>query len=676
MSQRNKEGATLALTVTAVFFIVILGVGFFFLVQLLGGGREAQHATDSGNLNVAKQALVKPAVDPQGNEGNEFAGLFNVNNQADLKDYDRFVGKALLVALNASEEGTPTALAHAQTVITEVEGKGDSGTGGIGERLYTQLNTVGQTTNFFDSLAKSNSLRMLNWNQGNQIATDPTAYHVAFMRQNADAATNVHIVPGVVPPGSQHSALTTSSTNYLVGYTPISVTVSAGGANTTLTLYGVPVRPNQEPHLVSQQQFLAETSTQMPDGGNSLIPPNAFQSQSNALEMHGGNVQTRSSAIVGVIDAAGSNFNAEIPQGYIVINNTGSASNAYNPNGSDPFAGQLMGAGVFMAQAGPSSAFFSTNPSDFSTVANAQYDDTGNIPMSTLNGTNFQPSSPAMTQGQLNAMHDYLVNNGGSADQCNNVNSFAMESGGASHAVNPNCETEVADVYNALRTAGGGPGAVAGNLMAIEYLKAEVIRIRGAFDSDGCGSINPSTNLVTGLKAYNHPLNNSEINRDPFGNNNDTTVPTLGQLLSQTNANGAIQAQIRQRLNEMHATASSADLDAAFNQPVPFDKVSYLYWNGSSYASTTTPPNGWDVSFQAADGNQVAQFSQDNTLTDRYINVSGDGGFPHPFDCPPSFTGFTKDSTLWTPGSGYKNLLGVVQFTNTADVGVTWCCPC
>jgi hypothetical protein len=674
MFQRNKEGATLALTVTAVFFIVLLGIGFFFLVQLMGGGREAQHATDSGNLNVAKQGLVKPAIDPAGNEGREFAGLFNVNNQMDLKDYDRCVGKAVIVALNASEEGTTAALTHAQTVISEVEGKGDNGGGGMGERLYGSLVNAGKTSNFFEALAKSNSLRMLNWNGKNQIGSDLGNYHVSFMRQKADAATNVHIQKGVVPPSSVHTALTTTSTDYLVGYTPISVTVSAGGANTTLVIQGVPVRPNQEPHLVSQEQFLAETTTPMPDGGNSFLPPNAFQCQSNASEMHGGNVQTRSSAIVGIIDAASSNFQAEIPQGYIVINNTGSASTQYNPNQGDPFAGQLMGSGVYMGEAGPGKAVFSTNPADFTTVANATLDATGNIPMSTLNGTNFQPAG-TLDQAGLNALHTYLVNNGGS-DLCNNINSFAMEPGGAQHAVNPNCESEVADVYNGLRSAGGGPGLNTGNLMTIEYLKAEVVRIRGCFDSDGCGTINPGSNMSTGLKAYSHPLGAGEINRVPFGNNNDTTVPSLGQLLVQTNANGAIQTQIRQRLNEMHATATSTDLDAAFNQPVPFDKMSYIYWNGSSFVSTTTAPANWDVSFVAADGNQITAFSNDPRLSDRYINIGGDGGFPHPFDCPPQLSGFTQDNALWTPGSGYKNLLGVIQFTNTADVGVTWCCPC
>src|SRR5262249_8021930 len=150
-------------------------------------------------------------------------------------------------------------------------------------------------------LAKSNSLRMLNWNLANQIDSDTGNYHVAFMRQNADAATNLHIVDGVIPPGSNHGSLRTASTDYIVGYTPITVNIPAGGGTTTLTIYGVPVRPNQQPHLVSQEQFLAESTSQLQGGGNSLLPPNAFQTQSNASEMHGGIVQTRSSAIVGTI---------------------------------------------------------------------------------------------------------------------------------------------------------------------------------------------------------------------------------------------------------------------------------------------------------------------------------------------------------------------------------------
>ena len=91
--------------------------------------------TDSGNLNVAKEALRSPKLSVFG------AGPFDIGNAAflseiqknfgDLQDpangqldllvYNRLVGQSLLVALNAADENTPVAdpaaIANAQKVI-------------------------------------------------------------------------------------------------------------------------------------------------------------------------------------------------------------------------------------------------------------------------------------------------------------------------------------------------------------------------------------------------------------------------------------------------------------------------------------------------------------------------------------------------------------------------------
>ena len=63
MTKRRKgSGATLALVVVCTIIIIMVGIGAFLLMQLVGGQRELQHTSDAGDLNVAKQALIRPNV--------------------------------------------------------------------------------------------------------------------------------------------------------------------------------------------------------------------------------------------------------------------------------------------------------------------------------------------------------------------------------------------------------------------------------------------------------------------------------------------------------------------------------------------------------------------------------------------------------------------------------------
>jgi hypothetical protein len=703
MDRRNKEGATLALTVTAVFFIVILAVGLFFVMQMIGGGREAQHATDAGNLNVAKQALVSPFLSPTVyndaatgqilNENIEFAGLIGSNNQINLSNYNNLVGKAFLVACNASAENTPTAFSSAQAILDAVEGPN-----GAGFQLSQQLSAAGNTSNFFQSIAQSNSLRMLNWNNQSQISNDSGNYKVGFLRQNQGAPTNLSLVNAgnVIPPGATVANGTTNATGingitstssntsntqtYFVGYTPVSVSVN--GHN--LVLYGVPVRPGLEPHLVSQAQFTSELSSPLVSGGQSLIPPNAFQSQSSASEMHGANLSTRSSAIVGTLNIQAP---MSIPDGYIAINNFGTPSAPINtgPQGNLQFGGDLM-TGISMMTAKSGNVFFSTDPTVMTNLGNATSsgtDSNGNpiVPLSA--GANMQPNPPS--QLDLDSMAQQ-IKSGGSPDSCNTTNDMA----GSPSPVpaDPNCPNEVSQVLNQLNGGGtpAAPQSLSG-LMAIEYIKAEIIQQRGQFDGAGCGSItgNPP---CTGLKGYTIQ---SITNALPFGN----PSPTLGSLLSETNdsSNGnQIHNAIIQRMFEMQPNATPADISAALNQVVLFEgtnQFQFLYWQPSAgNAAGVRYPGAFVISATPGPGEgttpNVTPDGAPNSLTstmsanigDILIDVDGDGGYAHPFDCEPSNNGTTTNNAVWTPSSGLGNLLGVINFQNCASAGGQWCCPC
>src|SRR5579862_6224043 len=98
---RSKQGATLALVVAVTVLVVLIGVFCFFVLQLLGGSRETQNATDSGNLNIGKQAIQHPTITlNQGVESDNFGGLVDDNGNINLLNYNRLAAQTLLVAAN------------------------------------------------------------------------------------------------------------------------------------------------------------------------------------------------------------------------------------------------------------------------------------------------------------------------------------------------------------------------------------------------------------------------------------------------------------------------------------------------------------------------------------------------------------------------------------------------
>lgn len=671
MSQRQRTGGTLALVVASIFIIIIVGVGLFFLAQQLGGGREAQHATDAGNLNVAKRALVSPSVSPDPNsaESLTFGGLFTDDNKVNLQIYNRFVGKAMLVALNAQADPGRNNIAktHAATELALVEGPN-----GIGSRLYDALKQGSNTKDFFAGISQANSIRMLNW-AGLNADSNSGLDEVAFMRQNAGAPSNVSITRAQFPPGTE---TVRDNGNYFkhrngdnnrffpFGYTPITV---AG-----LSIYAVPVRPGEQPHLVSQEEFQAEKTSPLANGGTSLLPPNAFMSNSKSPELHGGQVTMRSSAIVGTLSTL---FSASIPQGFIVVDNKvgGGLNNEIPPYANDIFETAIMN-GVAVVPAG----YMSENLgifNDIGAVPSRQdvplnYGDTLQ-PQAKLNG---EPGR----QARLNELRDQLQN-GMRVATCNSKTAFT----------DPECKANLKAVKESFPPEPGGnePSQLDG-LMAVEWLKAEILRIRAGFDIDGpgCGfaRVVPS---CSGLKGYNYnPGSKSHQNNTystvPFGNDpgvfgNDGA--SLDDLMRQTNGTAFINA-VQTRMHQINPEAT--DYTSVFNQSVPFNQIMYLYYDKGQRKFVL----GKNLPFPAPDLSQPGLSLPDGTeqisnyttgdLNGNIINVPGESGYPNPWDCPADDHGTSIDSCSWTPSSGYMNLLGIVKFRNCAQAGSRWCCPC
>ncbi|HEY9755677.1 MAG TPA: hypothetical protein V6C97_10985 [Oculatellaceae cyanobacterium] len=362
---RRRKGATLGLVAACVLVIIALGFGVFFLAKLFGGGRELANATDAGTLNLAKNALVSPSVNLASDLGNsfqqEFGGCsYNVKTGApdgtiDLFTYNRCVGQALLVAMNAKAEadaGSTTAMGNAQLMLADLN------TLGLKLAGYLNGNDSGLQGNFQNG-ANANNVGMFG---NTTVKNSGSNYATAYMKSGG--ATNIWFSQEQIPYDSSsgmpnQSNMGAQSSNspdpnpnspfhnmtannyvgggggnspvtkfYMQGYQPI--TVSANGYQ-PLTFYGVPVFPQQKPHLVSVDDFNGSSAS--PDTSGST-PPNAFRINANAQDKAttGQLSGAVACAIVGAVfqnnglsgasnNTVSPDFPVTLPTGYIEINN-------------------------------------------------------------------------------------------------------------------------------------------------------------------------------------------------------------------------------------------------------------------------------------------------------------------------------------------------------------------
>ena len=59
---RNQRAASLVMVAALILVITIIAVAAVQLITLFGGGQQVQRATDSGNLTVARSALINITV--------------------------------------------------------------------------------------------------------------------------------------------------------------------------------------------------------------------------------------------------------------------------------------------------------------------------------------------------------------------------------------------------------------------------------------------------------------------------------------------------------------------------------------------------------------------------------------------------------------------------------------
>ncbi len=661
-NKRSHQGGTTALVIVLTLVIIFVGVGFFAWMKIIGGGKELQHATDAGNLNVAKQALKDPSVSLQGtSESNEFGDLTDPSNgQVDLLAFDRLVGKATLVALNAAAENTPTARQHAQTVLGMVQG--DSG---IGPRLAQKLSQHSNLAQHFSNVAATNSTRMLH--SDGQIQADSEETAVSYMA--VGKASNVYLSGNQMPPEVQsflsdsNNVITKNNKQYLTGYQGLHTGLAG------VSPQAVPMRPGEQPHLVDLDDFQAANQSPLPGGNGSLIPPNAFRSGGLGLEGNATNqnLKMRSSAIVGTLNQ---DFPVSIPRGYIILDNSGSLD----------FSGQIGGAQTALAKV-------LMRPSYVGLVTGAP--GVGDVFGKTSSVENVNafvqahksdPSPPPVPSNLLSAIDQpqnmtsaqayTAFNNNPAVHECDNTNSIT----GGSTPKDVACQQKFNDFLNFYGSQVPGENVSASGIMAVEAFKCKVLEVRSAVGDSGCGAANFQPEACTGLKKFNIA---GGINGTACLPCNFSSPGNVSELLAESSAS-SVAAQLMVRMYQIKPTATESEVTNVLNTVVPFGTTSYIYLQGGPTGNlvlSSTPPS-FPISVGLSPDGDPQNFEVGPVnLNGKIVNVPECEGYPNPWDCP-ALPATGRNKIVWTPSSGFNNLLGVLRFQNCASGGGEWCCPC
>lgn len=626
---RKAAGSILILTCMLVFAIIVVGVGFFILIKTFGGMRELQNATESGNLNVAKVAFKAPAVNlTAGVEQDNFGGLVDDDGTINLRTYNRLVGQVLLVALNAQSQATPESRVHAQALIAALQ----AGSQSIGQRLTDALSDGFASQNAFDRLAGANLLRLLGQNAPTHKAAE---YQTGYLKKGESA--NVYLDPTIIPPGTTvpsatYSSGTPDSTGfqYLSGYQPFEIPGIG-------SIAGVPVLPGQRPHLVSTTDFAG--STHVPVLGLAL-PPNSFKSAGAAKENSSQSfLRAISCSIVG---ALASKFTASIPRGYIVITNPGGSWDSTPPPNPANMLNNELFTGVFVANNGA----FSTDQSLIQRWADYN---------SVSPPTGQQPP----TEGLHGDPHGIRSLGGdGYPSQCDYT---SLDGAGA----NAGCTS----LRNAFEQAYGANYQLQGSnneLTAVEQLRANVWSI---FPMGGPIQV-PSG--FTGIRIFTYEQPSPVATGQPpvF-----STPGTVSQILSQVgNGSGSEQSIIsvlQQRIREIKPEATTEEINSLLaSRPAGLGVTLYIYLSGTQLQLTETPPP-WMVPGTVPDG-QPNQISSSFQTIGTSVNPPGDAGFRNVVfqEMPtPSTFGLGREEAIFTPSSGFNNLLGVLEFRSRIEAG-------
>lgn len=727
----------MALVVTFGLLLVGLGVAVYFLVRLFGAGTEVHNAVDSGSLSVAKQAAVMPSVKILGNTPLEkaFQGLVNPQTSSvDLLNYNRLVAQAMLVSMNAVADGNPAGIQNAKDAIEFVEGPRNS----IGDQLTkllknpdTKVSGKEWVKTYFDQAALKNPLG-LSSNTSN-ITWDKTEFKVGYLGQDLakdSGSTNI-----LVKGNGFDMTTMLPYTNYANG-TKISVPGNAIDSTGTLlrgyqrlainhggnelTVYAMSISPEQ-PHLVNREKFLKQTTQPgLGDKNPVIIPPNTFVSGANVFDKDArSTVAATAAATVGTASFKDSPYPFSIPDGYLIIDNSGIATYSGTLPNPDNVAANELGTGI---QVDPNSGCFSDNGA---VEAWEKYN------ASLKAGSGGPPPGPAPSldglytnSGRTATAVDAARIGGGPAVTCNDLNSDAQNATACPTCVQhmtPAPGQKLGPFDLAYHPNGGYsvPGTGDQFLTSGENAKMELMRIYGSGDF-----YTPATyslqNDPTGMRLYpnyNNPMNGTltpwgppgaGFNQHQYGpaaSYSDPHVPgkvtsdgSLLELIRQVTENGEyfnnktkvttlplagkrpadeLERFIKNRIHQMNPKVSDEEINAkVFSQKLKLGLKYYVYVkrDGSVEMSDTAPLTVGAMGSHGVNPDGTAHpFSKVFSLLNTMVNpnyefnihdaaFTGNGSGV----CSANPSIMETLTVTYTPSSGAYNLLGVIKLQDNA----------
>ncbi len=713
MKLKRRKGATLGLVAVCVLVIIVLGVGFFILSQILGGGREVANATDAGVLTVARRCLSPTLInvtltgDSGTNPVNDFIG-FDPNNPSltattgkiDMLGINRVIAQAVLVALNAQEINTSAASGHAANVTTAAKA--------VATQLRNLIQGAGSPLpGEFNTVAQSNNTKMF---QGNKVQLAGAGLQSTFMR--GGFSSNVYLnapllaaLP-VTPPSNltnqNAQALKHNNTDqYMAGY--VNFTVPAGGG-TNVNIGAIPLFPNQKPHLCDIGEFNGAVSAAAGNGnapfaGGTYLPPNAFRADTQTLEQHsngfGGAVAC---ALVGALDR---DFVASIPRGYVRIKN-GEDANLTNPPLANPvvdgtndvFNNELWPPngggvnvsdnGVYALNSNPAGQAYMQSWADFNngvtTTQPTLPSAGGGAGVYVITPTGYRP----LTDADVKNIHSVNVDCN-AMDMWDRPGCMANSPAGGPGSV----QYAIAQQTGAASVTGPAP---ASGYTAVEYQKVELLSHR--YGGGKCSSVVPVA--PSGMKKFDVGPASSGCYATPAVPANFGVSGSPLDYINQISVGGTVACandvlnKIWKRMQQVDPSLSLAQVQGALgSQTLDLGETLYLYSPGpGSVQMISGSPAFYFSSSLANDGTSSSaifncehQYNISRTIVDA---TKGNGGPACPrgdanfhqapyVDGPGYLPGI--DRAIFTPASGWRNLLGDIEFQNEAAGAGTFCKP-
>lgn len=654
MNKRQSQGATLPLVIATTLILVVIGIFLFFLIQLIGGAREFQNAVDSGNLNVAKSALIKRTRLPGGLASIQFAALGPTDDTIDLNTFNRTSAITAIVlsntrAMQAAGVATGSTANNAAMVQNAWQG--------VGASLATVLTkkTTFDSSKDFTKVANSNSVRMLTNADNN---SQHTVHNVSFSDRSTLAtnlsSSNVGFLATQLP--AQPAAgdalfVRLSGQRYAKGY----LNFNFGSAG---SVFFVPLKQSQnvqrfrssQPHHISDKTFASDKNA-VP--GWTTPVPNAFLSraQSNTKEIQSQAQLLTDSCAIAQSVTPGLGYKAQIPRGFIRIKNFSCSAGASSmpATGSDIFS-FLMNTNLYYGK-----------PQGL-TPLKRYYDFTPATNLNAIIARNRAGQTP--DPAKCNALHPAAP-----MSDCKLI----FDKGGpiTNNNVSPGELGYIQTVFNLVVPPGAGSVPITGCLHAAERANQEFLAIRAT------GAVA----AVLGPSVYTSGIATIKHRRGSFGGgctNFTMTVPvTMAEVIPP---GSGIYTQLVQRCRQINPdfNGDMNTVEGWSTKGVPLGATLYIFFKGrvdpktgaisGNLALDLTPPAFLPPSIAntPVDGKVLLHRIRTDVIDNgQDINKAGDCGYPLPYDFYRGTAArmCVRDKIEYTPCTGYKGLLGEINMS-------------